>query len=103
MPSSAPLRQSEMAKLPVPPATKLRLEAIRAQLQHDKGRTVNLAEAMERIIGAWETAEARRRELDEINETLRGAGITYPPGVRGVHELIRQRDEYLSELQERTG
>lgn len=96
-----PVKQSDMMRVPVPPGKRAHMEQVRAQLEARTGRTVNLAEVQEKLLDAWDRADETRRELEEINTMLRAAGISYPLGARGVAEVIRQRDTYLTELESR--
>ena len=94
-------RQSDMARIPISPGIRARFDEIQQQIRERYGRrVVTQAEVVERIIEAWEESDAAMRELDEITKALRDAGIAYPPGFRGVQELIRQRDGYLGELEQ---
>jgi hypothetical protein len=45
-------------------------------------------------------AKGQKDKEDEVNAVLQDAGIDYPLGVRGLKDLVQQRDGYIDALNE---
>ncbi|HEX8321596.1 hypothetical protein [Longimicrobium sp.] len=64
------------------------------QTQRALGHSLDIAD----IAGAM--AEAREEREEALNQILHAAGIDYPLGLRGVRDLVNQRDGHIDRAEE---
>jgi len=81
----------------------LHLISLAEDIAMEQDQRESIAVLLSRVVPVVETAtrahakDEATRELEKINKALRDAGFLYPTGVRGVEDLIAQRDGLLED------